>query len=631
MSCSVSRLFLVLALMAIASVAQAAAPQTLGYQGHLADSGGQPITADLSITFRLYDVVGGGSPLWSEVQPAVQVDGGNMAVELGKVTPLPLNIWGKQLYLGIQISGDSEMAPRPPLTAAPYALRAARTMKNTVVVSAEGTAVENGAALLAAVAAISGVSATQPVAVELDAGTFDLGTARLNVASFTTLVGRGQDATIITSTNAQGTVLLASDSHARRFTARNTGQPPDDNSAAFGIGAATPAFDNTPVTNVTIEEVTGESIAASGTPGARWGIYSCASESRITNAIGNGQGGNNSFGMRADCSTSKDTFVDGLTLSSSGGAVGIRGAYWAGGGVWSNVKVFVDQTQPTGANGIFGIRITKNDLGEGAGLINALISINGDYQNGTTTPGNVEGLHVDVANASVVIKAPVVIVQNVKAVSIFGIRINADNTSQHAVLISDADVRVTGVQFAGQSGGSIQGVVAQGAAPELVHSKIKVECLPGGYNFCGGIQQVPNATGTGLQSGTLVLDQVSIENGHDAPSDTSAQSVAYQGVGPARIDNSTLRVLRSASDEFQSGVNTGGAGADTRVHNSTIEIKSVNANPATSNCVLAMGGGGNIELLASYVDGQSCAPPGPTLTCAALTKHGVGFLASGCP
>src|SRR6185369_13327599 len=81
-------------LLSIASAsAIAAPPQTLGYQGHLADSGANPITADLSITFRLYDVVSGGSSLWSEVQPAVQVDGGNMAVQLGKVTPLPSSVW----------------------------------------------------------------------------------------------------------------------------------------------------------------------------------------------------------------------------------------------------------------------------------------------------------------------------------------------------------------------------------------------------------------------------------------------------------------------------------------------------------------------------------------------------------
>ena len=76
-------------LLLAAGLASAAPPNTLGYTGRLADSGGNPITADLSITFRLYDVASGGSALWSEVQPAVPVDGGNLAVQLGSVTPLP--------------------------------------------------------------------------------------------------------------------------------------------------------------------------------------------------------------------------------------------------------------------------------------------------------------------------------------------------------------------------------------------------------------------------------------------------------------------------------------------------------------------------------------------------------------
>ena len=101
---STLRVVVLVLLLSALDVASAVAPQTLGYQGHLADSGGNPITADVSITFRLYDVVSGGAPLWSEVQPAVQVDGGNMAVELGKVMPLPSSIFGKQLYLGIQIA-----------------------------------------------------------------------------------------------------------------------------------------------------------------------------------------------------------------------------------------------------------------------------------------------------------------------------------------------------------------------------------------------------------------------------------------------------------------------------------------------------------------------------------------------
>jgi hypothetical protein len=154
-------LMLLLSLLAAGAVA-AAPPATLGYQGRLASAGGIPVSATLSITFRLYDVPSGGSALWTETQPAVDVDGGNLAVELGSVTPLPSSIWGRQLYLGVQVAGDSEMLPRPALTASPYALRAAATMKRTLVVSAEGTPAENGAALLAAVASIADASAATP-------------------------------------------------------------------------------------------------------------------------------------------------------------------------------------------------------------------------------------------------------------------------------------------------------------------------------------------------------------------------------------------------------------------------------------------------------------------------------------
>lgn len=172
---------ILIVLLLCAAVVSAAPPNTLGYQGNLANSGGQPITASLGITFRLYDVASGGSALWTETQAAVPVDGGNLSVELGAITPLPALIWGKQLYLGIQIAGDSEMLPRPKLTAAPYALRAAGTMKNTFVVSGEGTATENGSTLLATFAALPVATAANPLTVEVDAGIFDLGNLRLNM------------------------------------------------------------------------------------------------------------------------------------------------------------------------------------------------------------------------------------------------------------------------------------------------------------------------------------------------------------------------------------------------------------------------------------------------------------------
>jgi len=624
------RVLAFLSFAAIAGIAAAAPPQTLGYQGHLADTGGQPITADLSITFRLYDVQSGGVALWSEVQAAVQVDGGNMAVELGKVTPLPRTIWGKQLYLGIQISGDNEMAPRPPLTAAPFALRAAGTMKNTVVVSAEGTPAENGTALIAAVAGISGASASQPVAVEIDAGTYDLGSARLDIPSYVSLIGRGQDVSLITSANTVGTVLFASNTQARRFTARNTGLPPDDNSSTFGIGAATAALDNTTVSNVRFDSITGESAGVSAL-GGRWGIYFCASDSFLTNSFGRAQSGDYGIGLRADCKTANGMLIDGVTLTASDSVGGVRGAFLAGGGAWSNIKVFLDQPPATGAAGSFGLRVFPNTIDVGAGILNAVVSIEGNNPPGTTTISLIEGLRID-NGADVNVKGLFVEINKVKASFISGVRLLADNTSTHNVHISDADIHVSGVQDAAQGPGGIYGVRAQGAAPELARVKIKVECLPNGYNFCGGVTQQPNATGSGMQAGTLTLDQVTIETGHDAPADSSAQAVAFLGgLTPARIDHSTLRVLRSASDELQSGVNIAQGGASVvRVHNSSVEIQSVNASPVTANCVAANGGGGSIELYGGYVDGVSCTPPGPNYVCAGVTKRGTGLLA-GCP
>jgi hypothetical protein len=220
---------MILLLSWVPQAAWAQGPQTLGYEGRLAGPGGAPITANLTITFRLYDVLSGGSPLWAETQTNVAVDGGNLAVELGSVTPLPRGVFGRQLYLGIQIAGDTEMAPRPKLTASPYALRARSVLQRTTHVPADGTAVENGAALLAAMAAITDATAAAPAAIELDAGTYDLGVSGLIVKSFVTVSGKGIDRTILRSSFFEGfgtaatggTVVLADDAAVAGLTAFN--------------------------------------------------------------------------------------------------------------------------------------------------------------------------------------------------------------------------------------------------------------------------------------------------------------------------------------------------------------------------------------------------------------------------
>ncbi len=628
---------LVLWLLCIA-VVDAAAPSRLGYQGRLANASGLPITANLNISFRLYDVASGGAVLWSETQSAVPVDGGNLAVELGAVTPLPSTIWGRQLYLGIQVAGDAEMVPRPALTAAPFALRAAGTKVSTIVVSAEGTRTENGAALLAALPRLAGASALNPMVLELDAGLYDLGNQRLNLPSFVTLIGAGQNATIIDSSFANGTLLLASDSHVRRLTARNTGIPPTDNDYSYGIGAGNPNGGR--AGNVSLENVTGESSAAPGTTGARHGIYFCTINSRLVNVTGRGEGGNYSFGIRADCGNALNAVgptIDGLTLFASGGALGVRGGYFAGGGMrgvggaylagggpWNNIKVFVQSN--TTADSVYGIRVFHSALGQGATLVNPVIAIGGDGSISTKPLSLVDGLRIE--GADILVDGGSMVIEDVRVQNVTGARINYQPTAQNpapkVVSINKFTMQIKAMQVGSLGFGGIYGIRAVDAAPRITQAKIDIECSAGSGNRCQGVARDLD---TALQPGELVLDQVSLQVSNVDPADASANTIGYRGEGAARIVGSTIRVLRSADAGANAAVSTFFGSSDIRVLNSTLEVLSPSP-PATSNCTVA-GSGGAIEVFSSHLDGSVCVGAA-ALTCAGNTRRGAGFLASSC-
>jgi len=110
----------------------AAAPMNdvIPIQGRLTDAGGNPVNGDLSITFRLYDVASGGTALCSDID-TVNVSAGLFKAEMDTCTAAVLD--GRQLYLGLQISGEAEMTPRQAIYAAPYAwgLRPGAIISNT--------------------------------------------------------------------------------------------------------------------------------------------------------------------------------------------------------------------------------------------------------------------------------------------------------------------------------------------------------------------------------------------------------------------------------------------------------------------------------------------------------------------
>ncbi len=123
-------LFLVLA----AQIAWGQIPQTISYQGVLTDAAGKTVTdGSYNLTFKLYDVSTGGSPLWSEAQ-SVSVSKGIFNVILGSVTPLTSS-FDKQYWLGVTVGAGSELTPRLPLTASAYAFMAQSVSDNAVITS----------------------------------------------------------------------------------------------------------------------------------------------------------------------------------------------------------------------------------------------------------------------------------------------------------------------------------------------------------------------------------------------------------------------------------------------------------------------------------------------------------------
>jgi hypothetical protein len=111
-----------LGLLVLTATVMAEVPGLMNYQGLLSDAGGTPVADDTyEVTFRIYDEV--PTERWSEVHN-VTTTGGLFSVQLGSNgTPLePAHFDYAETWLGIQITGESEMTPRQRLTAVPYAL-----------------------------------------------------------------------------------------------------------------------------------------------------------------------------------------------------------------------------------------------------------------------------------------------------------------------------------------------------------------------------------------------------------------------------------------------------------------------------------------------------------------------------
>ena len=112
--------------VASSPTAQAAVPSQVAAEGVLLSAGGGPAAdGNYTMALAIYAAETGGSPLWLESGVSVSVKGGQFAYLLGSKTPLTASVANQSsAWLGLQIGTDPEL-PRRPLSASPFALRAA--------------------------------------------------------------------------------------------------------------------------------------------------------------------------------------------------------------------------------------------------------------------------------------------------------------------------------------------------------------------------------------------------------------------------------------------------------------------------------------------------------------------------
>lgn len=100
-------------------------PETINYQGMLTQPSGDPVpNGDYQVVFNIYDVVSGGSALWTSGTHVVTVTDGLFTCQIGSMVSLADDLFATEdnRWLGITVGADPEISPRIMLTSVPYAI-----------------------------------------------------------------------------------------------------------------------------------------------------------------------------------------------------------------------------------------------------------------------------------------------------------------------------------------------------------------------------------------------------------------------------------------------------------------------------------------------------------------------------
>jgi trimeric autotransporter adhesin len=218
---------------AIEPAASNVVPNLINYSAVLKDASGRPLTGITGVTFLLYNVEQGGTPLWLETQNITPDKTGRYTVQLGTTSarglPSDLFVTGEARWLAVQIATEAEQG-RVLLVAVPYAMKAvdAETLgglpASAFVLAAPPSDV---AAAGSSAASPSSVSAPSP--------------APLTTSNVTTTGGTaGTIPMFTTATNVQNSILTQAGATAINVLGRL-------NLPATGTAASTAGFNSRPL------------------------------------------------------------------------------------------------------------------------------------------------------------------------------------------------------------------------------------------------------------------------------------------------------------------------------------------------------------------------------------------------
>jgi hypothetical protein len=247
------------------------------YQGSL-KSGGSPATGSYDFVFTLYDAASAGTSVTVPITLTGQaVSAGLFTVSLDFGSSA---FDGNARYMEIAVrqSGGgayAPLAPRQPLTPAPYALFALKTtpLKNVVTVAQSGGQYTS---LQAALASVTDNSAGNRYLVRVGPGTY---TETITMKPYVDIEGAGEKTTKITFTGSAnlntGTVVGADNAELRSLTVENTGG--DDRAIAICNRFASPSLLH--VTAI-----------ASGATLGNFGVYGDVSSANMTEVTATASG-----------------------------------------------------------------------------------------------------------------------------------------------------------------------------------------------------------------------------------------------------------------------------------------------------------------------------------------------------